>query len=86
MFHSEAAILTQDGNWLPVSLVTSDLTLCDYGEQPTYNYSNFIDKPISLAFKPSPEILEILVGMQLSYGLRELHRNLGRYCSWPYTN
>lgn len=37
-------------------------------------------------FTPSPEFWGILVGMQLRYGLREVHRNLGRYTCWPYTN
>ncbi len=38
------------------------------------------------AFAPSPEFMGVIVGMQLQYGLRELHRTLGRYLKWPYTN
>lgn len=41
---------------------------------------------LSASFEPSPEFYGILVGLQLQYSLRELHRNLSRYASWPYTN
>lgn len=37
-------------------------------------------------FVPSPEFDAVMVGLRLRYGLRELHRNLGRYARWPYTN
>ncbi len=28
----------------------------------------------------------LIVGAQMTYRLREVHRNLGRYTRWPYTN
>lgn len=37
-------------------------------------------------FEASPEFYGIVVGLQLQYGLRELHRDLGRYARWPHTN
>jgi hypothetical protein len=43
---------------------------------------------VTATFAPSSEFLGILVGMQLEYNLRELHRKLdiSRYLRWPYTN
>lgn len=47
---------------------------------------NIVGRTLTLSFAPSPEFLGIVVGIQLQYGLRDLHRNLGRYAQWPYTN
>lgn len=47
-----------------------------------------LDRTFALTgtFTPSPAFWGILVGMQLQYNLRELHKKLGRYSNWPYTN
>lgn len=57
-------------------------------EVQVYDYRSLLNKTFTITakFTPTPEFWGILVGIQLRYGLRELHRNLGRYCQWPYTN
>lgn len=47
---------------------------------------NFEPITVTAKFTPSPELWGILVGLQLQYNLRELHRSLARYAYWPYTN
>lgn len=80
---------TEDGGWvdfgnaLDISLGVPEPQSQDSFQQQA---RRIIGQTFSIPFTPSPEFWGIIVRMQLQYNLRELHRNLGRYLNWPYTN
>jgi hypothetical protein len=78
----------EDAGWQSADEWFHDIAMQFYECEDAAPKREFVFEPISITvkFTPSPEFWGIIVGMQLQYGLRELHRNLARYASWPYTN
>src|SRR5438045_9593437 len=84
------SFMNADGEWIELGSGKFEQSAPEPHAEPQeiYNYSALVGRTFTIKgkFKFSPDFTGILVGMLLKYNLRQLHRNLGRYSSWHYTN